>query len=108
MRRAKVTLRPEALADLKAIYRSIALASQSHAVASGFIGRILGRCRRIGDVPHGGRPRNDLQPGLRTVPFERSAVIVYRVGKTVDIVNVFYGGRDYEAAYRRHDESTED
>ena len=42
------------------------------------------------------------------VPFERSAVIVYRVGKTVEIVNVFYGGRDYEAAYRRHDESTED
>jgi toxin ParE1/3/4 len=108
MRRVKVTLRPEALADLKAIYRSIALASQSHAVASGFIGRILRRCRRIGDVPHGGRPRDDLQPGLRTVPFERSAVIVYRVGKTVEIVNVFYGGRDYEAVYRRHDESTED
>lgn len=40
------------------------------------------------------------------MPFERSTVIAYRVGKTVEIVNVFYGGRDYEALYRGHDEST--
>jgi len=100
MQRLKVTLRPEAIADLKAIYRSIAQASQSHALASGFIDRIVARCRRIGDVPYGGRPRDDLESGLRLVPFERSAVVAYRVGKVVEIVNVFYGGRDYEALYR--------
>ena len=52
-------------------------------------------------MPRGGRPRDDLEPGLRTVPFERSAVIAYRVeSDSVLILNVFYGRRDYEALYR--------
>ena len=39
--------------------------------------------------------------GLRTVPFERSAVIAYRVeNDTVEITNIFYGGQDYEALYK--------
>lgn len=42
------------------------------------------------------------------MPFERSTVIAYRVGRTVEIVNVFYGGRDYETLYRGQDESTEE
>ena len=34
-------------------------------------------------------------------PFEPSAVIVYMIENDVDrIVNVFYGGRDYETMYR--------
>jgi toxin ParE1/3/4 len=49
--------------------------------------------------PQARRPR-----GLRTVPFERKAVIAYRVTKAVEITNIFYGGRDYEALYRSHDD----
>jgi toxin ParE1/3/4 len=50
----------------------------------------------------GGVARDDLQPGLRTIPFEHSAVIAYVVGDDqVSVTNVFYGGRDYEALYRR-------
>ncbi|MGO6899277.1 type II toxin-antitoxin system RelE/ParE family toxin, partial [Rhizobium ruizarguesonis] len=45
-----------------------------------------------------------LAPGLRTVPFEHSAVIAYRVTKAVEIVNVFYGGRDYESLFRAGDD----
>jgi toxin ParE1/3/4 len=42
-----------------------------------------------------------LAAGLRTVPFEKSAVIAYVVdGERVQITNIFYGGRDYEALYR--------
>ena len=56
----------------------------------------------LANVPLGGRPRDDLAPGLRTVPFERSAVIAYIVeGGAVQIINIFYGGRDYEALYPR-------
>ncbi|WP_363215994.1 hypothetical protein [Mesorhizobium sp.] len=40
-------------------------------------------------------------PGLRTVPFEHSTVIAYVVeGDFVRIVNIFYGGRDYETLMR--------
>ncbi len=39
--------------------------------------------------------------GLRTVPFEHSAVIAYVIeGDSVFIVNVFYGDRDFEALMR--------
>jgi toxin ParE1/3/4 len=38
---------------------------------------------------------------LRTVPFEHSAIITYVVdGDLVRIVNIFYGGRDYETLMR--------
>ena len=72
-------------------------------VADGFIERIRARCRLIGNVPFGGVARDDLGSGLRMTPFERSAVIMYRVlDDRVQIVNVIYGGRDYEALYREH------
>jgi toxin ParE1/3/4 len=45
-------------------------------------------------------PRGDLSEGLRTVPFEHSAIIAYKVETNcVRITNVFYGGRDYETFY---------
>jgi plasmid stabilization system protein ParE len=56
----------------------------------------------IAILPQAGRPRDDLAAGLRSVAFERRAVIVYRlIGDTVEITNIFHGGRDYAALYRR-------
>ena len=89
MRRVKVTFRPDAIADLQHIYRVVAAASGSNAVAAKFVARIMARCRRIGDVPRGGRPRDDLVPGLRIVPFVHTAVIAYHADAWVEIVNVF-------------------
>ena len=40
-------------------------------------------------------------PGLRTVTFERSAIIGYVIEENkVRITNVFHGGRDFEALLR--------
>lgn len=68
-------------------------------VAGRFVRRIRDRCERIGNAPMGGRLRDDLAPGLRTVPFDRSADVVER--DTAQITNIFYGGRDYDVLYRR-------
>lgn len=101
MRRLNVTYRAEADIDLLQIYRWVYEASLNPDVAGRFLDRLVERCDRIGDAPYGGRPRDDLEPGLRTVPFEHSAVIAYRVeADRVRIINVFYGGRDFEALYR--------
>ena len=101
MRRLEVIFGAEAETDLLQIYRWVYDASRDPNVAGRFLDRLIGRCERIGDAPHGGRPRHDLEPGLRTVPFERSAVIAYRVeADRVTITNVFYGGRDFEALYQ--------
>ena len=100
MRRLKVAYRPEAREDLKNIYFSVLRASQNKTTALRFYERIRDRCERIGLVPFGGRPRNDLGHGLRMAPFEHSAVIIYKVeAHCVRIANVFYGGQDYETFY---------
>jgi toxin ParE1/3/4 len=101
MRVLKVRYRPEEANDLAEIFGYVLEKSQSVVVAKGYVQRIKARCERIGNAPEGGRPRDDLEPGLRTVPFEKRAVIAYKVERDcVRVSNVFYGGRDYEALYR--------
>jgi toxin ParE1/3/4 len=68
MERLKVKFRPEARRDLLAIFSYVLELSRSPSTSRGFVHRIRARCERIGDVPHGGRPRDDLEPGLRTPP----------------------------------------
>ena len=100
VRRLKVFYRTEAIADLGEIYRFVAMRSQNRVIARDFVERIKARCGRIGNAPLGGIARDDLEPKLRTVPFEKSAVIAYKLEKdAVRIGNIFYGGRDFEALY---------
>lgn len=101
MQEIEVVYRPEAIDDLESIYRFILQLSRDPNVARAYTSRIRERCRRIGSVPHGGTPRDDLASGIRTVAFERRAVIAYQLsGEQVEITNIFYGGRDFEALYR--------
>jgi len=109
MPRFELRWRPAALADLEDIFRGVLRVSGSPEVARRYVERIRARCRLIPILPHAGRPRDDLALGLRIVAFERRAVIVYRVtGEAVEITNVFHGGRDYAALYRRGEAEGDD
>jgi toxin ParE1/3/4 len=67
-----------------------------------YVGRIRESCKRIGDAPWAGKPRDDLWPGLRTSSFERRATIAYVIEQDrVRIARTFWGGRDVEGYYRR-------
>jgi toxin ParE1/3/4 len=45
--------------------------------------------------------RDDIRPGLRIVGFERRVTIAFSVDDgRVTILRVFYGGRDWENAFR--------
>ncbi len=101
IQRLAVVISEEAITDLKAMAAYILESSGSESIADGFVDRIKQRCQSIGNAPRGGRSRDDIAPGLRTVPFEHSAIIAYIVSDDlVRIVNIFYGGRDYEALMR--------
>jgi toxin ParE1/3/4 len=90
-----------AIGDLESIFKWICEASLDPFIAERFVQRVRKKCDSIAYLPYSGSPRDDLLPGLRTVVFERKAVIAYvvRDGR-VEITNVFYGGRDFEAIYR--------
>ena len=96
----KVFFRPQAEADLLALYRYIAEAS-GMVNAGNYIDRIEVACMSLGTFPNRGTRRDDLIPGLRTVAFERRVTIAYRVLKTrLEIVPIAYAGRDYESDLR--------
>lgn len=85
--------------DLNAIYDWVADHSDPD-IADGYVTRLQGAIDRLADYPDRGTPRNDAAPGLRTIAFERKAVIAYLVDrKTVRIVRVLHRGRDLGLAF---------
>jgi toxin ParE1/3/4 len=96
----EVRFRPQARADLFALYDFVA-AEAGEAVAGGYIDRIEAACLSLANFPRRGTRRDDLAPGLRTIGLERRVLIAFRVGRSaVTIVNIFYGGRDFERVLR--------
>ena len=66
--------------------------------AGGFIDRLEASCLSLGTFPEMGRKAEDLGPDLRLHPFERRAVIIYRVTpEAVEILGIYYGGRNLAA-----------
>ena len=93
-----VIFREEALSDIEQIVRYLRDQGASLRAAHAFVERIENKCRRIGGVPEGNSLRPDLGPDIRLAPFERSAVILYCLTEaTVEIVRIYYGGRDYQS-----------
>ena len=90
----EVVLSERSLDDLFAIWRYIAESSGSLR-ADEVDERLRAACLRLADFPHRGTPRDDLEPGLRSIPLRRHATIYYRITDTwVEIVRVLYAGSD--------------
>lgn len=101
IRRLEVEYRQSAQDDLAGIFGFLVESGASADTALRFVLRIEDRCQKIGDAPRTGRQRDDLLAGLRTLPFEHSAVIAYVIERDmVWITNIFYGGRDFETLLR--------
>jgi toxin ParE1/3/4 len=101
----RIVFAPEARDHLVALYRYIAERG-SAAVAKSYTDAIVDYCERLADFPRRGTKRDDIRPGLRTVGFRRRITIAFVVGTaTVTILGVFYGGQDYETAFRRRNKS---
>jgi len=105
VKRLTVRLRAEANQDLKDIHDWIASESGYPQIAEKFVDRIFDHCERLSEFPMKGRARDDLQQGVRILPFERTAVIAYRVlADEVEVINIFYAGRDYEMSLLNEDD----
>ncbi|WDF74504.1 type II toxin-antitoxin system RelE/ParE family toxin [Novosphingobium sp. KACC 22771] len=94
-----VVFAPEAEARLIALYRYIAQEA-SPDIAESYTSAIVEFCEGLQAFPHRGTPRDDIRPGLRTIPFRRRVTIAYAVGDSrVSIVGLHYGGQDISAAW---------
>lgn len=77
----------------------------SPTVAARYVDSIVDYCENLQTFPHRGTRRDDLRPGLRTLGFRRRVTILFEVADdTVNVIGVYYGGQDYEAALRDSEE----
>lgn len=93
MKRYRIVWRPEARVQLIALYDWIAAQATSD-TAIGYTAAIEAHVDRLATFPDRGTPRNDLHPGIRTIPYRRRTVIAHRVlGDEVEIRALAHGGQ---------------
>jgi len=70
--------------------------------AERYISAILDFCDSLAGIPFVGQARDDIRPGMRTTGFRRRVTIAFAVtDTTVEILGIYYGGRDYESLLDR-------
>jgi toxin ParE1/3/4 len=100
----KVIFTPLAQRQLEKLHDDIT-SDASEDRADGYISRIVNFCNGFTTFPHRGTQRDDVLPDLRVAGFERRVTIAFIV--TTDAVlieGIFYGGQDFEAAFRDEEE----
>ncbi len=103
MKNYDVFLTPDAIQDLKFIYDYIADASGLPEVAWRYIEKLRKKCTDLQTAPLRGHKRDDLRKNLRVVAIDKNAVAAFEVHEkkqSVTILNIFYGGRDYDTLMR--------
>ncbi len=99
MKHYEVYLMPDAITDLAGIYEYIADKSGLPEVAWAYTQKLRDKCLGLGLAPIRGQKRDDLRQNLRVVPIDKNAIAAFEVNEeeaTVTILNIFYGGRDYD------------
>lgn len=101
----KVIYAPEAQRHLTELYNWIAEVSYPDR-AERFVSAILDFCNGLASSPFIGTARAGIRPGMQTTGFRRRATIAFAVtDTTVEILGVYYGGRDYESLLIREADS---
>jgi len=100
----QVTFTPEAERQLNDLDDWIA-EKASPEVAQRFVSAILDFIDGILVFPRAGRARDDIRPGMLTATFKKRTLIAYEVDESsgelvVNVLGVFHGGLDWEAALR--------
>jgi toxin ParE1/3/4 len=101
VKRYEVIFLPDAERRLAGIEAYIADRAGS-VVAERFVAGIVARAQRLSAFAFRGTPRDDLQPGLRTVVHRRTVTIAYVVeGDRVAVTDFLYKGEDIAARLER-------
>jgi toxin ParE1/3/4 len=94
---ARITLRSEAETDVLEIWGYIA--DDSVVEADHWLDRLDEKFALWAEQPSIGRSREELAPGLRSMPFGRYVVFFMPQAEGIDIVRVLHGSRDVDQAF---------
>lgn len=101
---SRITYTPEAQQQLHALDDWVTEKGSAD-VAQRFVAAILEHIDDILVFPRAGRARDDIRPGVRTSSFKKRTLIADEVDEfagelVVNVLGVFHGGQDWEAALR--------
>ena len=107
----RIHFTPEAEGQLDELDDWIA-SKATDGVARRFIMAILEHVDGILVFPDSGRPRDDVRPGMRTTTYKKRTLIAYEVDESsgdvvINVVGVFHGGQNWEAALSADEDSDE-
>ncbi len=94
---ARITRRPLAETDILEIWHFIA--DDSLDEADRWIDRLDDKLRLWASQPLMGRAREELAPGLRSLPFGRYVVFFMPLPDGLDVVRVLHSARDVDDAF---------
>jgi toxin ParE1/3/4 len=72
--------------------------------AERFLDKIDRKFKRLSQFPQMGRQRDELYPGLRSVPLEDYLIFYRLVANGIEVMRVVGGYRDLEALFREDDQ----
>ncbi len=104
MKTYKVSLTPDAIGDLKNIYEYISDKSGYPSVAWAYIQKLKEKCHGLETAALRGQKRDDLRKNVRIMAIDKSAIAAFEVNETkqtVTILNIFYGGQDYDTIMKK-------
>ncbi len=100
MKSYEVRFRQQARRDMIAQLRYLAEKASPY-IASNYLARIKTFCLSLATFPQRGTEVPGNPPGIRTVGFERSVTILFRIEEnSVRILRVLFGGQDISPAIR--------
>ncbi len=81
-------------------------------VARHYVSAILDHIEGILVLPLAGRARDEVRPGMRTITFKKRTLIAYEADQStgelvVNVLGVFHGGQDWDAALNAAADSEE-
>jgi toxin ParE1/3/4 len=95
---ARVTRRPEAEADILEIWMYIA--DDSVVEADRWIDRLDESLALWATQPKMGRARDELSPGVRSLPFGRYVVFFEPLPDGIDVVRILHGSQDVDEQFQ--------
>ena len=92
----------KAVADLDEIWRFIARDSVER--ADRFTDHLASKYSLLAEFPLIGQNRDDLAPGVRSLPVGNYLIFYRATSKPIEIVRVLHGARDLDALFRTREE----
>ena len=93
----RVRYAEDAQRDLEDIAEVIA--EQAPEKALRFLDAIESQCQQIAEHQRMGRARDELDPGIRSLPFERYLILYYPIDDGIDVARILHMARDIEALF---------